>query len=85
MRNGAIQLSLLAGVILMSGNQAADAVVYCKYIGMPKGCVVRPGVVLRPAPAAVGVATPGVGAPGVGVRAGTPANRGGPVNRMGRR
>jgi hypothetical protein len=31
------------------------------------------------------VVTPGVGAPGVGVRAGTPMNRGGPVNRVGRR
>ena len=29
--------------------------------------------------------TPGVGAPGVGVRAGTPMNRGDPVNRAGRR
>ena len=31
------------------------------------------------------VVTPGVGAPGVGVRPGTPMNRGGPVNRVGRR
>jgi hypothetical protein len=41
-----------------------------------------PAVVAAPAAAAV-VATPGVGAPGVGVRAGTPMNRGGPVNRVG--
>ena len=34
---------------------------------------------------AVGVARVGAGAPGVGVRAGTPMNRGGPVNRVGRR
>ena len=33
----------------------------------------------------VGVARVGVGAPGVGVRPGTPMNRGGPVNRVGRR
>jgi hypothetical protein len=110
MRTGVIQLGLLAAAMLMGGNQSADAVVYCKYVGVPKGCVAKPGVVLRPAPvvycqyinypvgcvarpgvvlaprpAAVGVATPGVGAPGVGVRAGTPANRGGPVNRAGRR
>jgi hypothetical protein len=59
---------------------AQAAVVYCKTVGVPKGCVVRPtGVAV--------VATPvvGVGAPGVGVRPGTPMNRGGPVNRVGRR
>ena len=37
-----------------------------------------------PPPPAV-VMTTGVGARGVGVRPGTPANRGGPVNRVGRR
>jgi hypothetical protein len=63
----------------------AKAVVYCQYVGYPVGCVVRPGVVLRPRPVARAVATPGVGAPGVGVRPGTPMNRGGPVNRAGRR
>jgi hypothetical protein len=31
------------------------------------------------------VMTPGVGAPGVGVRPGTHMNRGGPVNRVGKR
>ena len=64
---------------------AQAAVVYCKTVGVPKGCVARPtaaAVVTTPAAAAV-VATPGVGAPGVGVRAGTPMNRGGPVNRVG--
>ena len=69
------------------------AAVYCQYVGVPKGCVAKPGVVLRPAPgvgaAGVGVAPGvGVGAPGVGVTAapglGGPANRGGPVNRVGR-
>jgi hypothetical protein len=62
------------------------AAVYCKYIGYPKGCVVRPGVVLAPAPV-VRAVTPGVGAPGVGVAPGwgSPANRGGPVNRVVRR
>ena len=57
----------------------AGAVVYCKYVGVPKGCVAKPGVVYRPAP--VVRAVPGVGAPGVN----TPVNRGGPVNRVGRR
>lgn len=57
------------------GAAPASAVVYCKTVGVPKGCVARPV-----APAARAVATPGVG-----VRPGTPANRGGPVNRRGRR
>ncbi|WP_246659285.1 hypothetical protein [Rhizobium sp. FY34] len=83
----------------------AAAVVYCKTVGVPKGCVVRPpvaatiyctapgrpvGCVARPGVGVVGVpgvgvpgvGAPGVGAPGVGV-ARTPANRGGPVNRVG--
>jgi hypothetical protein len=41
--------------------------------------------VLRPRPVARAVVTPGVGARGVGVRHGRPMNRGGPVNRVGRR
>jgi hypothetical protein len=57
----------------------AGAVVYCKYVGVPKGCVARAGVIYKPAP--VVRAVPGVGVPGVN----TPANRGGPVNRVGRR
>jgi len=65
----------------------AEAVVYCKTVGVPKGCVVRPTPVVAAAVVTpgVGVAGVGVGAPGVGVRAGTPMNRGGPVNRVGRR
>ena len=69
----------------MVAGSAEAAVVYCKTVGVPKGCVVRPtatAVVVTPA---VGVARVGVGAPGVGVRPGTPLNRGGPVNRVGRR
>jgi hypothetical protein len=65
--------------------EKAEAVVYCKYIGYPKGCVAAPGVVLVARPVARAVVTPGVGAVGVGVRPGTPMNRGGPVNRVGRR
>jgi hypothetical protein len=80
--------SALAGFALGGAGSAQAAVVYCKTVGVPKGCVVRPtapvaaAVVVTPA---VGVARVGVGAPGVGVRAGTPMNRGGPVNRVGRR
>jgi hypothetical protein len=51
----------------------AHAVVYCTTTGVPQGCVVR-----RPVARAAAVTA--------GVRAvGTPMNRGGPVNRVGRR
>jgi len=84
------------GSTLLAG--PACAVVYCKSVGVPKGCVARPTA------AAAAVATPGVGAPGVGAAPGVgvgapgvgvapdvgapgpgaaPANRGGPVNRPG--
>ncbi|PSO18043.1 hypothetical protein C7G42_16780 [Bradyrhizobium sp. MOS003] len=79
----------LAALTIIGGMGAsaekASAVVYCQYVDYPVGCIVRPGVVLRPRPVARAVVTPGVGAPGVGVRPGTPMNRGGPVNRAGRR
>jgi hypothetical protein len=55
----------------------ANAVVYCQYINYPAGCVVRPGVVLRPRP--VARAARGT------VTQGTAINQGGPVNRVGRR
>jgi hypothetical protein len=78
-------LSTLASISLGAG-PAQAAVIYCKTVGVPKGCVVRPGVpVAAAAVVTPGVAGVGVGAPGVGVRAGTPMNRGGPVNRVGRR
>ena len=66
---------------------AQAAVVYCKTAGVPQGCVVRPTPVATAAVVtpAVGVARVGGGARGVGVRPGTPLNRGGPVNRVGRR
>ena len=73
----------LAGVTATSA--PARAVVYCQYVDYPPSCVARAGVVLRVRPVARAVVTPGVGAPGVGVRAGTPTNRGGPVDRVGRR
>jgi hypothetical protein len=77
-------LSTLASLAM--GAASARAEVICKTVGVPKGCVVRPVapavVVVEPG---VGVAGVGVGAPGVGVRAGEPLNRGGPVDRVGRR
>ena len=81
--SAALTVIALVGAMVSLGTSPAQAVVYCKTVGVPKGCVVRPtAVVVAPVAAAV-VATPGVGAPGVGVRAGTPMNRGGPVNRVG--
>ncbi|MBR0718705.1 hypothetical protein [Bradyrhizobium liaoningense] len=78
---------LTVAALVTFASAPAQAVVYCKTVGVPKGCVVRPtaAVVVAPAApvAAAAVVTPGVGAPGVGVRAGTPMNRGGPVNRVG--
>ena len=79
-----MKLSIALSALLVTGfmaasTETASAVVYCQYVAYPVGCVVRPGVVLRPRPVARAVATPGVG-----IR-GTPMNRGGPVNRVGRR
>lgn len=62
---------------LMASSKPAGAVVYCTYIGYPANCVARPGVVLRPRPVARAAAGT--------VTHGTAINRGGPVNRVGRR
>ena len=64
------------GKVLLSAD-SANAVVYCQYVGYPQGCVARAGVVLRPRP----VARAARGS----VTQGTAINRGGPVNRAGRR
>ena len=79
-------VSTLASISLGVGSAEA-AVVYCKTVGVPKGCIVReaPVAAVVVAPAVVGVGVVGVGAPGVGVRPGEPLNRGGPVDRVGRR
>jgi hypothetical protein len=72
---------LLAALVIAgfntAGTKEAGAVVYCTYVGYPANCVVRPGVVLRPRP--VARAARGT------VTHGTAINRGGPVNRVGRR
>ena len=68
----ALAALLIAG--LVGSTEQASAVVYCQYIDYPASCVARPGVVLRARP----VARQAV------VGAGT-VNRGGPVNRAGRR
>jgi hypothetical protein len=69
---------LITGFVAASTKEASAAVVYCQYVDYPAGCVVRPGVVLRPRPVARAAAREAV-------RPGTPMNRGGPVNRVGRR
>ena len=90
-----IRLLPIAALALLAAIPApAEAVVYCREVGVPRGCVVRPtapavraatpglgapGVGIAPRP---GVGAPGVGAPGVG-RGGV--NLGGPVNRVGPR
>jgi hypothetical protein len=74
----AISALLVAGFVAAS-TERAGAVIYCQYVDYPVGCTVRAGVVLRPRPVARAAVTPGVGA------VGTPMNRGGPVDRAGRR
>ena len=63
-------LALIALAALPMSHGPAHAIVYCRTVGVPVGCVLRP--VAPVARAAVR-------------RAGTPMNRGGPVNRVGRR
>lgn len=77
---------------LSAGTGAANAVVYCKTVGIPQGCIVRPAVrtvVVAPVVVAPVVVAPRVGVVGVGRvgagAVGVPGNRGGPVNRVGRR
>ena len=49
---------LIGGISVMAVTTSgpAHAVVYCEYVSYPAGCVVKPGVVLRPRPAGVVVA-----------------------------
>jgi hypothetical protein len=53
-------LALLITGFVAASTEKASAVVYCQYVEYPAGCVVRPGVVLRPRPAAGVVVAPGV-------------------------
>lgn len=80
MLNRTIHIGVLAAGFLLANSYAANAVVYCKYVGVPKGCVAKPGVVLVPAPVARPVAAPAARAV---VRPGPGVNLGGPVNRAG--
>ena len=80
----AVLIGSASGMVVTTSGPA-HAVVYCEYIDYPASCVVRPGVRLVARPGVRAAATVGVGAPGVGVRPGTRTNRGGPVDRAGRR
>jgi hypothetical protein len=66
--------SLLATAFMSASIEKASAVVYCTYVGYPGGCVVRPGVVLRPRPVARAA-----------VRHNAGGNANGGVNRVGAR
>jgi hypothetical protein len=76
-RSIALSALLIAGFAAASPEKAG-AVVYCQYVEYPVGCVARAGVVLRPRPVARAAAREAV-------RPGTVGNRGGPVDRVGRR
>jgi hypothetical protein len=58
-----MKLSIALSALLITGfvaasTEKASAVVYCQYIEYPSGCIVRPGVVLRPRPVAGAVVAP---------------------------
>jgi len=75
--------ALLVTGFIAASTEKAGAVVYCQYIDYPVGCVARPGVVLRPrvvAPVRNEAIRENRETTGVG-----DINRGGPVNRAGRR
>lgn len=78
-----IALFAFLGILILTATtttQTANAVVYCEYVDYPANCVVRPGVVLRPrvvAPVRNQAIRETTGSGAV--------NRGGPVNRAGRR
>jgi hypothetical protein len=85
-----ITISLISGILTITlAARNADAVVYCKSEGVPKGCVARPpGVGVAPGVGRVGSGVgvrPGVGAgaAGVGVRPGVGVNAGAGKNRVG--
>jgi hypothetical protein len=73
----ALSALLITGFVAAS-TEPANAVVYCQYVEYPAGCIARAGVVLAPRPVARAAAREAV-------RPGTPTNRGGPVDRAGRR
>ncbi len=54
MKIGAGLAATIAAGVLFASATPASAVIYCKTVGYPKGCVARPAaVVVRPAPVVV--------------------------------
>jgi len=83
--NRLIALSVLALGLAMT-SAPASAVVYCKTVGVPKGCVVRPVAPANPVVycKTVGVPKGCVARPAAGaVAAPKPGNWNGGVNRIG--
>ena len=60
--------------VAVTTSAPAHAQTYCQYVNYPANCIVRPGARLVARPVARGAA-----------RANASTNRGGPVNRAGRR
>ena len=51
---GAALASMIVAGSMVASVTPASAVIYCKTVGYPKGCVARPGAVaVRPAPVVV--------------------------------
>jgi hypothetical protein len=48
----ALSALLIAGFVAISTDKT-NAVIYCQYVEYPAGCIVRPGIVLRPPPVVV--------------------------------
>jgi len=71
----AVMAGGIAGLTVTT-SAPAHAQTYCQYINYPANCIVRPGVRLVARPVARGAAA---------ARADGAVNRGGPVNRAGRR
>jgi hypothetical protein len=74
----AVMIGGIAGVSMIT-SAPAQAQTYCQYINYPAGCIVRPGARLVARPVARGAARGATRANASAV------NRGGPVNRAGRR
>jgi hypothetical protein len=53
MKSSIALLALLITGIIVTSTEKASAVVYCQYVEYPVGCIVRPGIVLRPRPVVV--------------------------------
>ena len=64
------------GGLAVTTSAPAHAQTYCQYVNYPANCIVRPGARLVARPVARGAAR---------ARADGSVNRGGPVNRAGRR